>query len=173
MLYFMMNNRATFSQSWNQRLRWAKGFYQVFEKYGRDLVGNIFQGKQNRFSCFDMMMTIMPAMLISCISILINGFFFAAGFFDGFGGKEIIEITTIAMLKSVVWYYGILFILGFITTVTEWKNIHCSNWKKIAYTITFPLFMFTYIPISVVALFKKVEWKPIAHTVVKSLDDVR
>ncbi|MDR7080144.1 cellulose synthase/poly-beta-1,6-N-acetylglucosamine synthase-like glycosyltransferase [Neobacillus niacini] len=164
---------ATFSQSWNQRLRWAKGFYQVFAKYGRDLVSGIFQGKQNRFSCFDMTMTIMPAMLISCISILINGFFFTAGFFDLFGGKEIIEITSIAMLKSVVWYYGILFILGFITTVTEWKNIHCSNWKKIAYAITFPLFMFTYIPISVVALFRKVEWKPIAHTVVKSLDDVR
>ena len=120
-----------------------------------------------------MTMTIMPAMLISCVSILVNGFFFSAGIFDLFGGKDIIEITSIAMLKSVVWYYGILFLLGLITTVTEWKNIHCANWKKVAYAITFPLFMFTYIPISVVALFKKVEWKPIAHTVVKSLDDVR
>jgi cellulose synthase/poly-beta-1,6-N-acetylglucosamine synthase-like glycosyltransferase len=164
---------VTFTQSWNQRLRWAKGFYQVVAKYGRDLVGGIFQGKQNRFSCFDMTMTIMPAMLISSVSILVNGFFFAAGFFDLFGGKEIIEITSIAMLKSVGWYYGILFLLGLITTLTEWRSIHCSNWKKIAYTFTFPLFMFTYIPISVVALFKDVEWKPIAHTVVKSLDDVR
>ncbi len=63
--------------------------------------------------------------------------------------------------------------LGFITTLTEWKKIHCSGWKKIAYTFTFPFFMFTYIPISIVALFKDVEWKPIAHTVAKSLDDVR
>ena len=77
------------------------------------------------------------------------------------------------MIKSVGWYYGILFLLGLITTLTEWKSIHCSSWKKIAYAFTFPLFMFTYIPISVVALFKDVEWKPIAHTVVKSLDDVR
>ena len=165
---------VTFNQSWNQRLRWAKGFYQVVAKYGRDLVGGIFKGKkQNRFSCFDMTMTIMPAMLISSVSILVNGFFFTAGLFDLFGGKDIIEITSIAMVKSVGWYYGILFLLGLITTLTEWKSIHCSSWKKIAYTFTFPLFMFTYIPISVVALFKDVEWKPIAHTVVKSLDDVR
>ncbi|WP_428910911.1 glycosyltransferase family 2 protein [Niallia sp. Krafla_26] len=165
---------VTFKQSWNQRLRWAKGFYQVFGKYGKDLVAGIFRGKQkNRFSCFDMTMTIMPAMLISFISILVNGFFFTAGILDFFGGKEMIEITSIAMLKSVAWYYGILFLLGSITTVTEWKFIHCSSWKKIAYMFTFPLFMFTYIPISVVALFSDVEWKPIAHTVVKSLDDVR
>ena len=59
-----------------------------------------------------MTMTIMPAMLISFISILVNGFFFISGFFDLFGGKEIIEITSIAMLKSVGWYYGIFFILA-------------------------------------------------------------
>ncbi|SDN86261.1 Glycosyltransferase, catalytic subunit of cellulose synthase and poly-beta-1,6-N-acetylglucosamine synthase [Bacillus sp. OK048] len=164
---------VTFNQSWHQRLRWAKGFYQVFAKYGRDLIGNIFRGKRNRFSCYDMTMTIMPAMLVSSISILVNGSFYLAGFFDLFGGKEIIHLTAMAMLKSVGWYYGILFIIGFITTLTEWRKIHCSAWKKIAYTLTFPLFMFTYIPISVVALFKDVEWKPIAHTVVKSLDDVR
>jgi cellulose synthase/poly-beta-1,6-N-acetylglucosamine synthase-like glycosyltransferase len=165
---------VTFKQSWNQRLRWAKGFYQVVAKYGMDLVRGIFNGKQkNRFSCFDMTMTIMPAMLISSVSILVNGFFFTAGFFDLFGGKGIIEITSIAMLKSVCWYYGILFLIGLITTLTEWKSIYCSSWKKIAYAFTFPVFMFTYIPISVVALFSDVEWKPIAHTVVKSLDDVR
>lgn len=164
---------VTFTQSWYQRLRWAKGFYQVFAKYGRDLVGSIFREKHNRFSCYDMTMTIMPAMLVSSLSMIVNGFFYLAGFFELFGGKELINVTTIAMLKSIGWYYGLLFILGFITTITEWRNIHCSGWKKIAYTFTFPFFMFTYIPISVVALFKHVEWKPIAHTVVKSVDEVR
>ena len=164
---------VTFAQSWNQRLRWAKGFYQVFAKYGRKLIGSIFQGKRNRFSCYDMAMTIMPAMLISSLSILVNGFFYLASFFELIDGKEIMHTTTMAMVKSVCWYYGILFMIGLVTTFTEWKKIHCSGWKKLAYTITFPFFMFTYIPISVVALFKDVEWKPIAHTVAKSLDDVR
>ncbi len=164
---------VTFEQSWNQRLRWAKGFYQVFAKYGKALIGGIFQGKRNRFSCYDMAMTIMPAMLVSSISIMVNGLFYLAGLFELINGKGIIHATILAMLKSVCWYYGVLFILGFITTLTEWRKIHCSGWKKIAYTITFPFFMMTYIPISVVALFKDVQWKPIAHTVAKSLDDVR
>ena len=164
---------VTFRQSWHQRLRWAKGFYQVFSKYGKDLISNIFKGKRNRFSCYDMAMTIMPAMLISSFSMMVNGLFYLAVFFELLDGKGIFHETTIAMLVSVGWYYGILFLLGFITTLTEWRKIHCAGWKKIVYTITFPLFMFTYIPISIVALFKNVEWKPIAHTVVKSLDDVR
>jgi len=164
---------VTFNQSWHQRLRWAKGFYQVFAKYGKGLIGSIFQGKHNKFSCYDMTMTIMPAMLISSVSIIVNGLFYLAGIFELFDEKEIVHVTTMVMLKSIGWYYAILFILGLITTLTEWKKIHCSSWKKIAYTITFPFFMFTYIPISVVALFKDVEWKPTAHTVVKSLDDVR
>ncbi|WP_245976845.1 glycosyltransferase family 2 protein [Oceanobacillus arenosus] len=163
----------TFRQSWNQRLRWAKGFYQVFAKYGKDLVGGIFKGKRNRLSCFDMTMTIMPVLLVSCISLVTNGLFYLAGFLGLFEGKEIIDVTTSAMLRSVGGYYVLLFLVGFITTLTEWGEIHCSGWKKIAYTITFPLFMFTYLPIAIVALFKDVEWKPIAHTVVKSIDDVR
>ncbi|RLL48270.1 glycosyltransferase [Oceanobacillus piezotolerans] len=164
---------VTFEQSWNQRLRWAKGFYQVFSKYGKDLVRHIFKGKRNRFSCFDMTMTIMPAMLISCFTISINLLFYLAGIAGIFDSKEIIQATSAAMFKAFGWYYGILYILGLITTISEWKKIHCSSWKKIWYTVTFPLFMFTYIPIALVALFRDVEWKPIAHTVVKSMDDVR
>lgn len=40
-----------------------------------------------------------------------------------------------------------------------------SSVEKIAYTLTFPLFMLTYLPISLAALFMKVEWKPIHHSV--------
>lgn len=164
---------VTFGQSWTQRLRWAKGFYQVFAKYGKNLVGGIFQVKHNRFSCYDMTMTIMPTMLVSCLSYLANSLFYLAVFFDLFDEKGVMHTATTGVLTSIGWSYGILFTLGFITTLTEWKKIHCSGWKKIAYTFTFPLFMFTYIPISVVALFKDIEWKPIAHTVVKSVDDFR
>lgn len=164
---------VTFTQSWHQRLRWAKGFYQVFAKYGLDLIRGIFNGNQNRFSCYDMIMTIMPAILVSSISLILNGLFYLAVFFELFHDKELINITITGVLYSIGWSYGIRYILGFITTLTEWKKIHCTGWKKIAYTFTFPLFMFTYIPISLVALFMDIEWKPIAHTVVKSVDDFR
>ncbi len=164
---------VTFLQSWNQRLRWAKGFYQVFVKYGSELIRGIFRGKRNRFACYDMTITILPAVLVSCISILVSGLLYIAGLFELINGKVDNDVIIMSILKYFVYNYSVLFIFGLITTLTEWKKIYCSSWRKIVYTITFPLFMITYIPISVVALFKEVEWKPIAHTVAKSLDELR
>lgn len=162
----------TFRQSWRQRLRWAKGFYQVLMTYGKELMLCIFKRKQNSFSCFDMTMTIMPAMILTNFSILVNGSFYAAVLFGVFEKVRIVD-TTILMMQSIGMYYSVMLCMALMTTFTEWKRIHCAGWKKIAYSFTFPFFMMTYIPISIVALFKEVEWKQIPHTVVKSIDDVQ
>ncbi|PYF08842.1 glycosyltransferase family 2 protein [Ureibacillus chungkukjangi] len=163
---------VTFKHSWHQRLRWAKGFYQVLSNYGKDLMRCIFNRKHNSFSCFDMTMTIMPAMILTNFSILVNGLFYIAvliGIFE----KESIGDTTLLMLQSIGMYYSIMLFMALMTTITEWNRIHCAGWKKIVYSFTFPFFMMTYIPISIVALFKEVEWKQIPHTVVKSIDEVQ
>lgn len=58
---------ATFRQSWRQRLRWARGFLQVFRKYGFGLIKGMGKG---RFSCYDMSMTVMPAFLLTVALIV-------------------------------------------------------------------------------------------------------
>ena len=78
------------------------------------------------------------------------------------------EDLTIALWsvgQMLLNMYLTLFVLGAITTVTEWRRIHTKAVKKVLYAFTFPLFMFTYIPISFAALFSKGEWKPIEHRV--------
>ena len=45
---------TTFRQSWNQRMRWTKGFYQVLFKYGKDLFITMFKEKRMFVSCYDM-----------------------------------------------------------------------------------------------------------------------
>ena len=40
------------------------------------------------------------------------------------------------------------------------------------YTFTFPVFMLTYVPICIVSLFAKVEWKPILHDKVMTLEQI-
>ena len=55
-------------------MRWSKGFYQVFFKYGYNLFKSIFKNKD--FSCYDMFMTISPMMLISIVMILFNSSIF-------------------------------------------------------------------------------------------------
>ena len=78
------------------------------------------------------------------------------------------------LLETFVNSYFTLLLVGAITTVSEWSKIFAPMRKKILYTFTFPFFMLTYIPITLVALFSKdVSWKPIYHTQAKGLDDVR
>jgi len=156
-----------FSQSWSQRMRWAKGYIHVFKKYGFKLTEAIL--KNRSFSCFDMIMNTMPAIILSVIGGIIN---ISGAIFSLLNGGNILYLLQ-SIGQSIMNMYLILFISGLITTITEWKKIYCSTLKKCLYTFTFPLFMFTYIPISVLALFKKVEWKQIHHLESKTLDDVR
>ena len=65
---------------------------------------------------------------------------------------------------------GGFFLYGALTVLSEWKNIRATPVRKLCFLPLFPLFMLTYIPITVAALFQKVEWKPIAHKSVRQLD---
>ena len=150
-----------FRQSWRQRLRWAKGYFQVFRKHGVDLLKGIFKSK-NKFACFDMCMTILPAIVLTIFSFIINTIAFIPVAIQR-DGVFLLYIQSV--METLGNSYLLLFVLGAFTVITEWKKILCSAPKKILYLFTFPLFMLTYIPISVVALFKKIEWKPIKHSV--------
>ena len=71
--------------------------------------------------------------------------------------------------------YFVFFLLAVITTVAERKHIHCHKsrrWIIFTNLFTFPLFMMTYIPMTVVALFKKVEWIPTKHDIAVNVEDV-
>ena len=63
---------VTFKQSWDQRLRWSKGFYQIDYHYGLSLLKGIFTGGHKGFSCYDMFMTVAPGMFLTLAAILIN-----------------------------------------------------------------------------------------------------
>ena len=145
---------VTFRQSWRQRLRWARGFLQVFMKYGFGLLKGIGKG---HFSCYDMSMTVMPAYVLT-VSLIV------AYLVTGLTGAGTVLPMVHYVLQMVAGLYATLYVVGLFTTITEWKNIHTTPAKKVLYTFTFPIFMLTYIPISLVALFsRKVQWKPIEH----------
>ena len=148
---------VTFGQSWRQRLRWAKGYLQVFHRYGGKLLRGIFQ-KEGGFACYDMCMANMPAILLALACGAANLLLLAAGVWDG-------ESVLTCLLGWFANTYGLLFFLGAVTTATQWKKIHAQGWQKVLYTFTFPLFMLTYLPISLCALFQRVEWLPVEHTV--------
>lgn len=221
---------TTFRDSWRQRLRWAKGFYQVLIRYGRGLLRGICTNKGGRWACFDMFMTIAPAMLLTIAGFLVNLIFcltgvvqlvniaasvqtVAAGVGTGLSMQaspdllsSLVALMTGSLLQgdtlnnistadlAILLSYGearstiassftsllgcfasfglVMFAFGTLTTITEWKQIHAKPADKVKYLFTFPFFMLTYVPIAVVAVFTKVEWKPITHNVVRSTADI-
>ena len=159
----------TFKQSWNQRLRWAKGFLQVFGKYGKRLMKGIFVNK-NKFSCYDLSVTIFPLIFLTMITFLL---YVAMIVKSVVTGDPALWAQILGAAEAVAGAYGTFFLMGLVTVITEWNYINCTTPRKIISLFTFPIYMFTWIPIGIVALFKKVEWTPIKHSVNKNVDDMK
>jgi 1,2-diacylglycerol 3-beta-glucosyltransferase len=170
---FFDEQPVTFKASWTQRMRWTKGFYQVFFSYNRNLLRGIF--KEARFSSYDMLMTVAPGMLLTLLSAFVNSAYLIIGYFShGFiatQGELLMCVGSLIMTFGSM--YLVFFILAIITTISERKHIHCrKKWRIVTNLFTFPIFMLSYIPITVVALFKKVEWVPTKHDIAVNFDDV-
>ena len=148
---------VTFRQSWRQRSRWAKGYFQVMRHYGAKLIGTAVKGS---FSALDMSLNIMPAFILSAAMIVVELVKFFVCLIAGLGLGEF----WLSLGQLLIGVFGLLFIIGLITTITEWDKIHTTTPKKILALFTFPLFMFTYLPITFHAMFARPSWKPIEHT---------
>lgn len=106
-----------------------------------------------------MLMNITPATVLSWVSIIVNILAIVVSIIR----SDSVSTILLSLGQSAMNLYLTMFFIGTITTITEWKKICCSNIKKVLYTFIFPIFMITYILISVIAPFTKSEWKPINH----------
>ena len=161
---------TTFQQSWNQRMRWSKGFYQVAARY----LGPLFRGcltqKKSRFTCYDMMMTVAPGMLLTTAVLGFNAFILFSAITEPLSvAADLMQDSVLFLLDNLFNFYICMLLYGGMTLLVEWKQINARPSKKVLYLFTFPLFMLTYIPISLAALVRRVEWKPIRHNSSASL----
>ena len=144
--------------SWNQKLRWCKGGLQIYGKYGAKLFRGLFSKKM--VSCLDMMVCLGCAYLLSTLAVLLNVIGYAIMLI--MDPSSIIHVLIQAGMM-VGGAYSMLLIFSIAITISDWKRIRGSAFKKILYAFTFPLFIFTFIPAAFVAIFKKVEWKQVHH----------
>lgn len=169
---FFDEQPITLKASWTQRMRWTKGFYQVFFSYGRDLAKGITRGQ---FASYDMLMTIAPGMILTLLSFSVNATYLVIGSLSHgfFATQAELDMCTGSLIMTFVSLYVTFFLLALITTVSERSHIHAKKrWRVVTNLFTFPIFMMTYIPITVAALFKKVEWIPTKHDIAVDLSDV-
>lgn len=163
---------VTFKASWNQRMRWQKGFYQCFSKYFLFLLSTFFT--KHWFASYEMMLMIFPFTPITFFwSIFYYIYLGVEYIFTGVGfANSIFMGAVIGLVTSLILSYLGAFLYGLLILFTERKRVKCSFWQKIKYSLTFPIFLATYVPISIVCLFKKVKWKQIPHTDARTIEDI-
>jgi cellulose synthase/poly-beta-1,6-N-acetylglucosamine synthase-like glycosyltransferase len=155
-----------FRDSWNQRLRWSRGMYQVFAHYGAKLfLGEFANPRGYRFACYDLLMTIAPAMLLMTTSLVVNLSVAVCGLLGVAVAAPLVGTALWSLLLSFFYFGTFMYVFGIITTITERRKIRGTRAQKIGYTFTFPLFVLTYIPIAITALFKTPKWKPTHHSI--------
>ena len=155
----------TFPQSWKQRTRWVKGGLQVSFKY----VGCVLRGMGHKgwrgYTCFELFSISFWAL---CFGTAVSLFTFAVA------ACSLPSISILVLLSMCLGFcYLGLCLLGAYTVAHEWKRIRATGWEKIRSIFTFPLFLATYVPITLCAFVSKCKWDPIAHTVAISATDLR
>ena len=155
------------AQSCRQRMRWVRGNMLVLLRQGGRLLRGA--GGKNGLSCLDLLLSMAPAIVLAVFGTAAG---VAATVLELLNGGHMLPMLGAAAMSFLVPYL-LLFVAGAITTATQWRRIHTSAWKKILYTLTFPLFMATYVPITVFALFGKVEWKPIKHRAAITVQELK
>ena len=154
-------------QSFRQRMRWVRGNTLVLLRQGGRLVRGI--GGRGGLSCLDLLLSMAPAIVLTVCGAAAG---VLATVLELLSGGRILPMVGAAAMSFAVPYL-LLLLAGAITTATQWKRIHTSTWKKILYTLTFPIFMATYVPVTLWAMVGKVEWKPIKHCAVMSVRELK
>jgi len=148
---------VTFSQSWRQRLRWSKGFLQVFRYYGPALIKRAI--RERDFSAVDFTLLLCPFTVLGIARILLGLLFALCGFVTWQSQLNSLTGWTSGIVMSVVGMMG----LAALTIIVERDHVGATNKELFAYVLSFPIYMFSYVPISFQAVFSKAEWKPIEH----------
>ncbi|MCH4054034.1 MAG: glycosyltransferase family 2 protein [Atopobiaceae bacterium] len=169
---FFDEQPVDYRSSWIQRLRWAKGFYQVFFSYFKDLMRGIRNGW---WAAYDEFVTLGPASILMVIQVFVNGTYLAlAALSHGFLATAA-EVNACAgsLLNALISMYLLFLGMGALTLWSERDHIPCKDMRKLVKAaVSFPAFMITYIPVNVVALFKHVSWVPTRHTFAMGFEDV-
>ncbi|WP_033159690.1 glycosyltransferase family 2 protein [Mycoplasmoides alvi] len=151
-----------FKDSYKQRLRWCKGFLQVFRIYGKSEFKDLckINSNKNKKSIYANFALIFPQivffllnlfnyLLLSIILIFVSESEKMDLFF------KIQQYWIFTPIAIVFGFYLNFFLIGLIVIIQQYKQIDCKFIKLFGYIFMYPFFMFSYVPISLISIFKK------------------
>lgn len=152
--------------SWNQRLRWCKGYDQVNKKYHKKLIKSALMDKNNRWNKMEYVMSILPVMFILASTICYILFTFGLGIIGLIINASGVTHVWMALVLVLLAVYLFFFLYGAVMLLAERKHIDITFKNALVCCLMSVVYWSLYVPIYISALFKKeVEWKPIAHNV--------
>ena len=110
-------------------------------------------------------MTIAPGMLLTIVSVLFNAIIVVLAATGAMSTGVMVASSLSSIFFCLFNYLMFMFMFGVLTTFVEWDSSIPPRARKLLYMFTFPLFMLTYVPIALVALVRKCQWKPIRHSI--------
>ena len=164
----------TMRASCRQRLRWCRGMHECYAKYGiknwkKTLRAGISPIK------FEMLVHICPLPVITFVWTFLC---LALQALDVFliGNGDLAQWFIRSALPSAGITFLSLYLFAVLNAafvvIRKHRSIPLPIAKQIFYCFTFPIFMATFLPLSFLALFKKIAWKKVPHTVNASIEEM-
>ena len=155
---------TSLKNSYKQRIRWSKGFLQVFKMYGKNEAKSLFtQNKQkckNKQSIQANFALIFPQVFLLFLNLIL---YITISIMLGCISST--EIPQLIMRPIDFWIvtpflifgglYSMYLFWSLLVVIQERKSINCNLFKSICYSFLYPFFMMTYIPISLIGYCKK------------------
>ena len=93
------------------------------------MIRGIFRPRKaisRRFSCYDMTMNIAPGAILTATGLVVN----VSATVYRFVTDQNVTTLLLSVANILCGLFPTVFILGAITTVTEWRSIYCPAWKR-------------------------------------------
>lgn len=152
---------TTLRQSFRQRVRWIKGTLQVSRYYSLKMFKQAVREK--RLSLLDMGFFLFPWVILIFVRIFIGLVFSVLGFVSWQGQIDSFGLVIFGYAQGIL----LMIIMTIVTVFAEHNQIEATNIQLVFYILMFPLYCFAYLPVAIVAMFSKPQWKPIYHGAVK------
>lgn len=153
---------TSFRVSVKQRTRWVQGSLQVSRRYAADYLRGIARGGRTAWTSFE-------AATLSVWGYGLSGAgFLCRALLAALDGKL---LPTLAL--SLCTAYLSMAAIGALTAAAEHRRIRASKLQLLRSVLTFPIYMLSFIPIALLAVFKKFEWQPVPHTAAISVSELQ
>ncbi len=166
---------TTLKIAFRQRIRWSKGHLQTFCMCWKKLFASIFKSKDfhDFFMSYDMFHICFPkSIFVSFRKVLV---WICTIVVILYGNNDLTKVA--AYIAAIGYSFGKSYAANSLICIYLFfsgrKHLpKTSFWKKVWFSVTFPLFDLFGRLSMIIALFSHVEWKTIPHTIDTSIKDM-